>query len=184
MAVGALEQPRAYISGLVHAAITLHIVSLKLFLSGHMAPSGNVFRQVIESIALALLCSCRELNVLSAFMRGRYSSKNAVRDVVRNWKTLGLIDGASTQLEESQRFDGQYSHVTRLTLANLISFSEPHAYVGVAFYPEKVDAYRKEFRGRVGLAEVMANAIAAVKVNLRKWPEDEKKEQSSEEFDA
>lgn len=153
----------------MHAAITLHIVSFKLFLSGHAVPAGNVFRQVIESIALALLCSCKELTVLRSFMKGDYSSKNAVRDVVRNWKKLGLIDGASQQLQDAQKFYGQYSHVTRLTLANMISFSEPGAYVGASFDQGKLDAYKKEVNGRVGLAEVFANAIAAVKVNLAKW---------------
>lgn len=41
---GIEDESRAYVSGLVHAAITLHIVSFKLFLSGHLVPAGNVFR--------------------------------------------------------------------------------------------------------------------------------------------
>jgi hypothetical protein len=163
------DVPRAYVSGLVHTAITLHIVSFKLLLSGHLVPAGNVFRQVIESIALALLCSSQELTVLQSFMDGEYSSKNAVRDVVRNWKKLGLLEGASKQLQDSQKFYGEYSHVTRLTLANMISFSDQGAYVGANFDKGKLDAYRKEVNGRVGLAEVFPNAIAAVKMNLEKW---------------
>jgi hypothetical protein len=163
------DQARAYVSGLVHSAMTLHVISFKLLISGHMVPAGNVFRQVIESIALALLCSSKDLPVLQSFMKGQYSSKNAVRDVVRNWKKLGLIDGASDQLQRAQEFYGQYSHVTRLTLANLISFSEPGAYVGASFDAGKIDAYRKEVAGRVGLSEVFANIISAVRANVAKW---------------
>lgn len=166
---GIEDVPRAYVSGLVHTAITLHIVSFKLFLSGHMVPAGNVFRQVIESIALGLLCSNKEVTVLPAFMKGVYSAKNAVRDVVRNWKKLGLLDGASKQLQDAQKFYGEYSHVTRLTLANMTSFSELGAYVGASFDQGKIDAYRKEVDGRVGLAEVLPNAIVAVKANLGNW---------------
>lgn len=124
---------------------------------------------MIESIALGLLCSNKELTVLRDFMKGQYSTKNAVRDVVRNWEKLGLLEGASRQLQIAQRFYGEYSHVTRLTLANMISFSEPGAYVGASFDKGKLGAYRKELDGRVGLAEVLPNAIMAVRANLGNW---------------
>lgn len=163
------DERRAYVSALVHSAISLHVVSFKLLLSGHIVAAGNVFRQVIEAIALSLLCSSKDLQFLSRFMNGTYSTKNAVRDVMRNWKKLGLLNGASKQLQDAQDFYGQYSHVTRLTLANSISFSAPGAYVGSCFDPAKIDAYRKEVAGRVGLSEVFPNFIAAVQANLEKW---------------
>ena len=160
---------KAVVSALVHAAITLHIVSCKLMLSGHIVAAGNMFRQVLESIAVALLCSSHELTVLKRFKDGEYSSSKAVRDVVRHWEKLGLLKGAHEQLEKSQEFYGQYSHITRLTLAHFMSFSAPEVCVGAAFDPKKLDAYTKEIDGRVGLAEVFANFIAAVKTNVAKW---------------
>src|SRR5258707_3090282 len=36
--------------------------------------AGNLFRQVIESIALSLLCSGKDLAVLEQFMENKYSS--------------------------------------------------------------------------------------------------------------
>ncbi len=164
------DEDRAVVSALVHAAITLHIVSCKLMLSGHVVAAGNMFRQVIETIAVALLCSSHELPMLKSFKDGKYSSSKAVRDVVRHWEKLGLIKGAHEQLEKSQEFHGQYSHITRLTLAHFMSFSAPEVYVGAAFDPEKLNAYSKEVDGRVGLAEVFENFIAAVKRNVAKWP--------------
>jgi hypothetical protein len=53
------DEKRACVSALVHTAITLHILSLKLFISGQIVAAGNLMRQVLESIALALLCSVR-----------------------------------------------------------------------------------------------------------------------------
>jgi len=44
------DEGRAYVSALVYCAITLHIQSMKLFLSGHIVPAGNLSRQVVESI--------------------------------------------------------------------------------------------------------------------------------------
>lgn len=163
------DERRAFVSALVHSAISMHVVSFKLLLSGHIVAAGNVFRQVVEAIALSLLCSSKDLPCLAGFMDGRYSTKNAVRDVVRNWKKLGLLDGASKQLQDAQDFYSQYSHVTRLTLANSISLSEPGAYVGACFDAAKIDAYRKEVAGRVSLSEVFTNFIAAVQANLAKW---------------
>lgn len=54
----------AYVSGLVYTAITLQILSMKLLLSGQTVAAGNLFRQVLESIAVALLCSSKDLDVL------------------------------------------------------------------------------------------------------------------------
>jgi uncharacterized protein YbjQ (UPF0145 family) len=41
------------ISAWVISAITLHILSMKVFVSGHTVAAGNLFRQVVETIALA-----------------------------------------------------------------------------------------------------------------------------------
>src|SRR5947207_1830766 len=84
------DEKRGMVTALVYAAITLHVVSLKLFLSGHIVPAGNLFRQVVESMALAMLCSGKDLGVLQRFMEDKYSTNDAIRDVLRNAETLGL----------------------------------------------------------------------------------------------
>ena len=68
------NQDRAYVSALVFTALTLHVQSMKLFFSGQLIPAGNIVRQVIESIALALVCSSKELNVLERFKEDKYSA--------------------------------------------------------------------------------------------------------------
>lgn len=159
---------RAYVSALVFTGITLHILSMKLFLSGQAVASGNLLRQVIETIALALLCSGKELGVLGRLMDNNYSSKHTIRDVLRHRKRLGVNDGIET-LRRAQEFYGNYSHPTLLTIAAGMSFSESGIFVGAAFDDGKLEAYRKEANGRVSLAETFPNFVEGVIANVEKW---------------
>jgi hypothetical protein len=163
------DEKRGYVAALVCAAYTMHILSFKLFLSGHIVAAGNVFRQVLESIALALLCAGKDLGVLERFMEDRYSANDAVRDVLRHGKKLQLKEDGLQALKSSQEFYHKYSHITRLTLATIISFSEDGTYIGASFDKGKIEAYRKEVNGRVGLAKVFTNFVEAVKANVAKW---------------
>jgi hypothetical protein len=162
------DERRSYVSALVYAAFTLHIISFKLFLSGHMVAAGNQFRQVVETIALALLCSGKDLDVLEKFMEDKYSTNDAVRDVLRHATKLALKEGLQA-LKSAQGFYHNYSHVTRLTLATTISSSENSSYVGASFDMGRLDAYRREVQGRLGFAQVFPNFVAAVKSNLAQW---------------
>jgi len=164
------DERLAHVSALVYTAITLHTLSLKLFLSGHTVASGNLFRQVIECIALALLCSSKDLDVLARFMENKYSSTVAVRDVLRHCEKLSLKGDALEALRNSQEFYHKYSHITKITLATGMSFSkEGGLYVGASFDDGKIDAYTKEIGGRVSLAKVFLNFIEGVAANVAKW---------------
>ena len=98
------NKKRAYISALVFTAISLHILSLKLFLSGHSVAAGNLFRQVVETISLACLCSGKDLGILERFMEDKYSTNDAVTHVLRHSKKLGLKDEGMKALREVQEF--------------------------------------------------------------------------------
>ncbi len=159
----------AYVSALTFTTFTLHILSMKLFVSGHEVAAGNLFRQVVESIALALLSSGKGLHVLERFMECKYSTNDAVRDVVRHAERLGLDKRAVDALQQAQSFYNSYSHPSHLTMGAGVSFSEKGAYVGAAFDEGKLESYAKEIRGRVGLAEAFSSFIDGVKANVAKW---------------
>ena len=164
------DEKIAHVSALVYSAITLHILSLKLILSGQTIAAGSLFRQVVESIALALLCSGKDLRILQRFMDDKYSSHDAVGDVLRNAKTLSLNGEALRALRESQRFYHQYSHITKMTIAIGMSLSDQGSlYVGASFDDGKIEAYTKEVHRRVSLAAVFANFVDGVTVNVGKW---------------
>jgi hypothetical protein len=164
------DERREYVSALAYTAITLHILSLKLLLSGHTVAAGNLFRQVIECIALALLCSGKDLNILARFMENKYSSTIAVRDVVRYHKKLSLKGDALDALKNSQDFYHKYSHITKMTLVIGMSSSEVGGlYVGASFDEGKVKAYTTEVNGRVSLAKIFPNFIEGIIANVAKW---------------
>ncbi len=163
------DEKLAYVSALVFTAITLHVLSMKLFISGYTVAAGNLLRQVVETIALTILCSSKELDILSRFMNGKYSTNDAIRDVNRYAKRLGLNKGGLEALESAQEFYHEYSHPSFLTIAAGMSFSEQVSYVGAAFDEGKIEVYTKEMAGRVGLAAVFSNFVDGVKTNVAKW---------------
>ncbi|WP_428606610.1 hypothetical protein [Sedimenticola sp.] len=164
------DERRAMVSAVVYSAISLNIASLSVFLSGHTVASGNLMRQVCESIALALLCSGKTLNVLDRYRDDKYSTTVAVRDVIRHAKALSLHGDALEVLKNSQEFYHKYSHVTNMTIAIGMSFSQKGAlYVGASFDEGKIDIYKKEVAGRVSLAGVFTNFVEGVSSNVSKW---------------
>lgn len=158
-----------YVSGLVYLAITLQIQSMKLFLSGHTVAAGNMFRQVLESIALALLCSSKRQGFLKRFIDDQYSSSNAVRNVIRHAAKLGVHKDGLEVLKKARGFYSMYSHPTKLTIASSMAMSGKGLYVGASFDEDKIYTYKKEVNGRLGLAKTFPNFIMAVKLNVEKW---------------
>ncbi|WP_206998996.1 hypothetical protein [Trinickia mobilis] len=157
------------VANLVYCAITLHIQSMKLFLSGHIIAAGNLSRQVTEAIATALLSSGKTLPVLDRFVEDKYSTQKAVAEVQKQRKILGLKKDGVNALAHSEKFYHRYSHLTLMTIGAMTSFKEPGFYIGASFDEGKTEQYDKEIASRIGLAEVFPNFVAAVEANIAKW---------------
>lgn len=102
-------------------------------------------------------------------MENRYSTKNAVRDAKRHAEKLGLNRDGVEQLAKLQTFYANDSHPTHLTLAIGMSFQTRAAFFGGSFDELKLDAYRKEVKVRVGLANDLPNLIEHVRANIDEW---------------
>jgi ABC-type transport system involved in cytochrome bd biosynthesis fused ATPase/permease subunit len=124
------DQKKRNVSALVYCAVGLHISSMKLFLSGHTIPAGNLQRQVIETIALACLCSAKELDVLDRFIQDKYSTQHAIRDALRHVNLLRLNVEAVEVLERWQSLYHKYSHPSQLMIAHHMSISEGNILFG------------------------------------------------------
>jgi hypothetical protein len=122
---------------------------------------------VVETIALALLCSSKELDVLQRFMEGNYSK--AIRDVNRHADRLGVVKEAMEALRVAEETYHDYSHPSHATIAAGMSFTEKGSYVGASFDEGKLDGYAREVGGRVGLAAVFSSFVDGVKANVGKW---------------
>ena len=164
------DEKRGRISAVMFSAITLHIQSMELFLRGHLLASGNLMRQVLEAIAMSLLSSGKTLNILDLFVEGKYSTQSAVRDLRRNRKVLGISDAGVDSLVEAEKFYHQHSHLSRMTIASMMSVQHDASfYVGASFDEGKVNGYDREMDSRMELTNVFTTFIEAVKANIAKW---------------
>ncbi len=165
------DQKKALVSGLVFSAISLHIISMRLFLTGYIVAAGNIQRQVLETIALALVCSCKSLNVIARFEEDTYSSNNAVRDALRHAAKMNVNKDAMVILRDARDRYHMYSHPSKATLASEMRFSDEGraVYVGSSFDEGKLDQYQKEMAGRTNLAKVFTNFVGGVKENIDAW---------------
>jgi hypothetical protein len=164
------DERLSLVSALVYTSISLHVQSMKLFLSGHIVAAGNLTRQVVESIALALLCSNKQHDVLDRFMANKYSTSHAVADLRRRFKQLQLHPDAVEALEIAQDFYHRYSHPTILTLASTTEFGDAsRLFIGASFDELKIDSYETEIASRLSLAEHFESFVSAVLANLAAW---------------
>jgi hypothetical protein len=164
------DERRVAVTAVAFTAITQNISSYKLFMSGYTVASGALFRQVLEGVSLAFLCSAKSLTVLDRFIANKYSTKNAVADLARNPKKAHVNRAALQTLIGQYEFYHKYAHLTRLTIAAGANFSLgglPN--VGAYFDPGKLPEYRKEVRSRVGFAKVLPNFMTGVARNVGSW---------------
>lgn len=156
------------VSSLAYSAIMLHIQSMKLFLSGCPVAAGNLSRQVVDTTALALLCSCRELDIGTRFIGEQYFPADAVRDLRLHQETVKASPGLVQRLEVCQRFYHLYSHPTKMTVASYMSYSDEGLYIGAAFDEGKLDFYAREIDCRMKLAELFPGLVQKVRANLKR----------------
>jgi hypothetical protein len=158
---------RRTIVAILFTAINLHSSSFKLFMSGHTVAAGGLFRQVLEAVSMALLCSAKGLTVLDRFLADKYSTNDAVMQLVRKHKVANVKPDAVEVLKNAYNFYHKYAHLTKLTIATGANFElggVPN--MGAFFDPAKAPEYKKEITGRVSLAKIFPNLIDAVTYNI------------------
>jgi hypothetical protein len=164
------DERKAHLSSLALVAINLHMISFKLFLSGYPIPSGNLQRQVIETIALAILCSDNSTGVLDRHMRNEYLTFNAVRDLEVHSEKLKVNDDAIKKLVKERTFYNYFSHPSYMTLAHLLRIKDGSIIqIGAAFDPDKLPTYRVEIRKQVSLASLLCNVIEGISQRISAW---------------
>lgn len=161
------DEDREKVAWLIFSAVQGHLISMRLFLDGFLVQSGNAQRQVLESIAMAVLCSKPDLGILERFSNDTYSSSKAIRDAIKYSDKLGLKRDAIAEIRDGAEFYHQFSHPSKMTIALYGSQAEPDAsYIGGIFDPAKLPQYKKEAGSRVKIAKILPNFIAGVRRNL------------------
>jgi hypothetical protein len=164
------DQRRLTVSAVAFTAINQNISSYKLFMYGYTVASGSLFRQVLEGVSLALLCSAKSLKVLDRFIENKYSTKNAVADLARHAQKAHVNRSALQTLIRAYEFYHKYAHLTKLTIAAGANFSLGGApNVGAYFDPGKLSEYRKEVRRRLSFARALPSVVTGVVRNVAAW---------------
>jgi hypothetical protein len=164
------DQRRVAVTAVAFTAINQNIASYKLFMSGHTVAAGALFRQVLEGVSLAFLCSAKSSSVLDRFLANKYSTNKAVGDLARLAKKAHVNRAALQTVIDQYEFYHQYAHLTRLTIAAGANFSLgglPN--VGAHFDPGKLPEYAKEIRSRVRFAKILPNFVIGLTRNVTAW---------------
>jgi ABC-type transport system involved in cytochrome bd biosynthesis fused ATPase/permease subunit len=167
--ISSINEKKAHVSALVYSSINLHVVSMKLFLSGYSVASGNLERQTIEIIALAILCSYKNLKILDRYIQNSYSANKALRDLSKYSKNCGLNKQSTSQLIKARDHFHAHSHPSYITVGSNFSFGDQHLYLGASFDSGKIEFYNKDVASRLSLSSVFNNYIDGIKKNLLEW---------------
>lgn len=157
------DKETAYVSALAFSALNSALVSMRFLVSGYQVASGALFRQTLETVALAILCATPSLGIMARFINDTYSTQKAIRDLLRNANKLDLSPVGVQALGRSRAFFHQFSHPSRLSLATLTSLSGRGIYLGAAFDEAKLEAYRKEIEARVSVAKLLTNIFTGIR---------------------
>ena len=157
----------AKVAWMVFSAVQGHLISMRLFLDGFLVQSGNAQRQVLESIAMALLCSKPDLGILQRFDDDTYKSNKAIRDAIKYADRLGVSKIAIQEIKKGADFYHDFSHPSKMTIALYSSQTNPDAsYIGGIYDPAKLPQYQIEAESRVRIAKILPNFIRGVRQNL------------------
>lgn len=162
------DDSREKVYWLLFNAVQGHLISMRIFVDGFLVPSCSLQRQVLESIAMALLVSKPELGIAERFSDEKYSSSKAIQDVIRKAGILNIDPSGMETIKKMAKFYDQFSHPTLLTIASYSSFDKPEQrYIGGAFDQGKIDQYKIECASRVKLAELLCNAISGIRDGMK-----------------
>lgn len=118
---------------------------MKLFISGYSIPSGNLIRQTLESLCIAILCSKESLRVHERVDQNKFSPQKAINLVQRNANKLRINKESISVVKKSYEFYHKFSHSSLLALSHNMSLSQKGTlYIGPSFDKEKSPAMKKK----------------------------------------
>ncbi|EDT03470.1 conserved hypothetical protein [Burkholderia ambifaria IOP40-10] len=154
------------------------VVSSKLLLAGKLAASGNVARQAIEGIAMAMLCSTDHLLVIQQDRKkgavrayywrklmkqdSRVQGQHAVRQLRWNVELLGASPAWIDSLEAGQKRFNCMSHAgieAIMSRTTMVEHGQAAVEFGGQFDSSKEPLYRVELVYRIELCRQLAQVM-------------------------
>lgn len=163
----------ALVGAFVFGVLDDILVSTKLLLTGKLPASGNLMRQVIEGIAISILCSSdsplavqqktKRKPAVRALYWDRLDSGDpcargylAISQLEWNAAALGVNAIAVKRLCEAKEYYNAFSHCGTATITNRVSLEGIGMFhLGGHFDEAKLETYRAELASRIGLCRML-----------------------------
>jgi hypothetical protein len=163
----------ALVAAFVFGVLDDLFVSTKLLTTGKLPAAGNLMRQVVEGIAMSILCSTDDLLIIQTKSKNqppvmaRYWEKVwdgdkrtqghlAVGQLGLNAASLGVNVEAIEQLRRAKNRYNGFSHCGTTTITNRVPLEEVGVFhLGGLFDEAKLEGYRAELGSRVMLCHIL-----------------------------
>jgi hypothetical protein len=151
------------------------VISTKLLLTGKPSAAGNVMRQVVEGIAMSILCSTDDSLIIAwkkkTSVKARYWQKVwdedqqaqghlAIEQLGWNADKLGVTAAGVEQLRQTKKRYNRYSHCGTTTITSRVPIEGPGIFhLGGEFDEAKLVLYRAELDSRIALCRLLPELI-------------------------
>jgi len=159
------NKQRSYIAAFLFSGINNLVSSFHLLISGYLVPSGNLMRQFMESLAMAILLSNRDLNYSERFEKegNKFPVHKALNYVLKDASKLKINRRGWEEFLKIEKFYDFTSHASAFALANMFHFSRKGVVIiGADFDPAKLKAYAKEINTRISGANCLENIVEGI----------------------
>ncbi|MGD8853540.1 MAG: hypothetical protein PVI28_14215 [Gammaproteobacteria bacterium] len=148
--------------------------SMHLLMQGYLIPSGNMFRQSLEAIAMAALLSEKshiEVVVKKGWSKRDFSkdylremkyteAHNALRWLGKNAARMKLNESGIEIFKKGKNFYNKYSHPNFFCLgARMVGGEDPGLITGGIYDEEKLEIYKKEITSRESYASFLPDTV-------------------------
>lgn len=160
------DKQKSYTAAFLFNAINNLVNSFNLLISGYLVASDNLMRHFMESSAMAILVSSKNLVYFERFTQegNKFPVHKSLTFVSKNLNKLKIKHENWDKFIKLKRFYDLSSHPSAFALASIFNFSRKGGVaIGTDFDPVKLIPYRKEIEGRISAAKCLKNIIDGVK---------------------
>lgn len=174
-----------YVTFLTYLILDNLFTSTKLILLGFQTASGNLMRQVVEGIAVVILCSLQknikidtegnviERHYFKSLREKKYYTEpqKAISTLEQNKKNINISEHGLEVLRLIKNYYSYYSHPTVWSTRSFISNGKPgRMYIGGGFDDGKIQEYKSELQSRVALCDKLPELIDGLIKKVKKLP--------------
>jgi hypothetical protein len=139
-------------------------MSMRLLLSGYLVPSGNLCRNVLESVAIASLISEPKTKCFERLENEEEFASQAVYWMKKNANTLGYNGEGVQELIDLYKFFHHFSHPSIVSLGSVVTGGEGPLVLGGIFAANRHDDYKTEIQIRIRLANLLTDTAGVIHV--------------------